>query len=204
MPRQPATYESDRCLASPRGGREPTGRRESRGTRRKVAFLVAGAAVALFLSLSAVLFVWPARDRAGNLHASAILVMGGPGARWHVALELAREHAADVMLVSVPSVQWNCPRAHLPGVAIECFRPRPFSTQGEARFAGREARLHRWKSLIVVSSVPQTTRARLRVKRCFGGAVYMVPAEPRLVTWPYEVIYEWGALAKALFWQRGC
>ena len=25
-----------------------------------------------------------------------------------------------------------------------------------------------------------------------------------LGTWAYEVAYEWGALAKALVWQRGC
>lgn len=165
---------------------------------------VAGLVVALFVSLSAKLFIWPAQDAVQGLHADAVVVLNGKGPRWQVALALAREHAAPVMLVSVASVQWNCPPDKLPGVQVECFRPDPLDTRGEARFAASQARAHGWHSLIVVTSVPQATRARLRVKRCFGGQVYVVTAEPSLATWAYEVLYEWGALAKALVWQPGC
>ena len=165
----------------------------------------AGALVlALLGSLSAVLFVWPSLDPIKGVRADAILVMGGPGPRLQVALQLAREHAAPVMLVSVSSVRWNCPNFDIPGLTVECFRPDPFSTQGEARYAGSQARLHGWHSLIVVSSVPQSTRARLRVKRCFHGTVKVVAARPSVASWIYGVIYEWGALAKALIWQRSC
>jgi hypothetical protein len=160
--------------------------------------------VALWGSLSAVLFVWPSLDPIKGTHADAILVMGGPGPRLQVALKLAREHAAPVMLVSVASVRWNCPYVDVPGVRVECFRPDPFSTQGEARYAASQARLHGWHSLIVVSSVPQSTRARLRVQRCFHGTVKVVAARPSLASWAYGVIYEWGALTKALVWQRSC
>jgi uncharacterized SAM-binding protein YcdF (DUF218 family) len=169
-----------------------------------VSWMVAAALVLLFVSLSAKLFVWPAQNAAKGVHADAVVVLGGLGPRWQVALELAKEHAAPFILVSVPSVQWNCPRNDLPGVQIECFRPDPDDTRGEARFAASTARANGWHSLIVVTSVPQATRARLRFKRCFGGTVYVVPARPDLGTWAYEVAYEWGALAKALVWQRGC
>jgi hypothetical protein len=161
-------------------------------------------ALALWGSLSAVLFVWPSLDPIKGVRADAILVMGGPGPRLQVALKLAKEHAAPVMLVSVASERWNCPDLGVPGVRVECFRPDPFSTQGEARYAGEQARLHDWQSLIVVSSVPQATRARLRVRRCFPGSVKVVAARPSIATWAYGVIYEWGALAKALLWQRSC
>jgi uncharacterized SAM-binding protein YcdF (DUF218 family) len=179
------------------------GRRRHRRTTARL-LVAAGLAVALFLSLSARLFVWSAYNGVEGVHADAVVVLGGPGPRWQIALELAREHAAPVMLVSVPSVQWNCPRNDLPGTQIECFHPDPDDTRGEARFAASTARANGWHSMIVISSVPQATRARLRFKRCFSGTVYVVPAKPDLGTWAYEVVYEWGALAKALIWQRGC
>jgi uncharacterized SAM-binding protein YcdF (DUF218 family) len=179
-------------------------RRRSRHKRTRSLWVVAGLLLALVLSLSARLFVWSAYNAVQGVHADAVVVLGGPGPRWQVALELAREHAAPVMLVSVPSVQWNCPRYDFPGVQVECFRPDPDDTRGEARYAASTARANGWHSLIVVSSVPQATRARIRFKRCFSGTIYVVPARPDLGTWAYEVVYEWGALAKALIWQRAC
>ncbi len=160
--------------------------------------------VALFLSLSAKLFVWPAQNALQGAHADAIVVLGGPGPRWQVAVELVKEHAAPIMLISVASPRWNCPGTDLGGVRIECFRPDPFSTMGEARFVASQARAHGWHSLIVVTSTPQATRARLRVKRCFDGSVYVVAAKPSLRGGAAEVIYEWGALIKALVWQTKC
>ena len=179
-------------------------RQRPRHGRRTALWLVAALLVALFFSLTARLFIWSAYNAAHDVHADAVVVLGGPGPRWQVALELAREHAAPVMLVSVASVQWDCPPNDLPGVQIECFRPGPDDTRGEARFAASTARANGWHSLIVVASVPQATRARVRFKRCFSGTLYVVPAKPDLGTWAYEVVYEWGALAKALVWQRGC
>lgn len=190
--------------SSGQGTGGPASPARDRGRRPKVRWVVAGLVVALFLSLSAKLFVLPAQNAVQGLHADAVVVLNGPGPRWQVALELAREHAAPVMLVSVASVQYNCRPDDLPGVQVECFRPDPLDTRGEARFAASQARAHGWHSLILVTSVAQATRARLRVKRCFGGQVYVVAAKPAFAAWPYEVAYEWGALAKALVWQPGC
>lgn len=160
--------------------------------------------LALFVAMTCRLFVWPALDPPDGLHADAILVLGGPGPRLQLAEELAREHSAPLMLVSVASVEWNCPRVYLASTVVQCFRPNPFSTQGEAQYAGQLARRHGWRSIIVVTSVPQATRARIRVERCFGGTVKVVAAHPSLAEWAYGVLYEWGALAKALLWQTSC
>jgi hypothetical protein len=160
--------------------------------------------VALWLALTARLFVWPAHDPVERAHADAVVVLNGPGPRWQVAVQLAAARAAPVMLVSVASVEWNCPRTDFPGVRVECFRPDPFSTMGEVRYAAAQARAHGWHSLILVTSVPQATRARLRMKRCFRGLVQVVAARLSRAALAYDVVYEWGALAKALIWQRAC
>lgn len=172
--------------------------------RRLVASVVLGSLVALFLSLTAVLYVWPAQNSLKGVKADAVLVMGGPGNRAKVALELAREHAAPVFLYSLGNGAIDCPQWHFKALRLQCFRPDPASTQGEARYAGAQARAHHWRSLIVVSSVAQDTRARLRVKRCFSGTVKVVTAPLSFVQRVYGVVYEWGATMKALLWQRSC
>lgn len=191
--------------AAPGGEKAPGGdRRHGRRTKLRGTQLAAILVVALLASLSAKLFVWPAHDPLYGEHADAILVMNGAGPRLEVAEQLAREGAAPVVLVSTASVRWDCPYIYAPGVDVQCFRPSPFDTRGEARYAAAQARAHGWHSLIVVSSVAQSTRARLRVERCFPGHVRMVVATPSVWKWAYEVVYEWGALAKAEIWQRGC
>jgi hypothetical protein len=40
---------------------------------------------------------------------------------------------------------------------------------GESEFAGRLARKYHWQSMVLVTTTPQDTRARLRVERCFSG-----------------------------------
>jgi len=158
----------------------------------------------LFVLVTARLFVWPSQEPFALARADAIVVLDGAGPRLEVALRLARRRAAPIILLSVPSVQWNCPHWSTPGVRVVCFVPVPATTRGEAQFAAAQARAFGWKSLIVVSSVPQDTRARLRVERCFRGQVEVVTAEPAWSQWPYQVVYEWGALLKALLLQRGC
>ena len=85
-----------------------------------------------------------------------------------------------------------------------CFNPSPATTQGEAEFVGRLARKYHWDSVAVVTITPQDSRARLRVERCFAGPVYVVTTPISLVSWPYQIVYEWGALVKAVVVQRAC
>jgi hypothetical protein len=42
------------------------------------------------------------------------------------------------------------------------------------------------------------------MKRCFSGRIIVVPATVPLLHLPSDIIYEWGALAKALVVDRDC
>jgi hypothetical protein len=159
----------------------------------------------LFTAATARLFVWPARGMPAKVN--AIVVLAGPGKVQPAALDLARQHRAPYLVVSLgtPPSGNHCPRP-ISGVKTICFNPVPASTQGEAEFVGRLAKRYHWRSVTVVTITSQDTRARLRVQRCFAGQVYVqtVPPNPAFTNWPYQIAYQWGALIKALVFQRGC
>jgi hypothetical protein len=162
----------------------------------------AGMVVALGL-VSARLFIWPAAGMPARV--GAIVMLAGPGDRLPVALRLAREHRAPVLVVSQGWLGYGgpCP-APVPGVKLICFDPNPGNTRGEAEFVGRLAQQYHWRSVVLVTTREQDTRARVRVGRCFGGSVSVVTAPLPLSNVPYQVTYEWGALFKALVLQRDC
>jgi hypothetical protein len=134
-------------------------------------------------------------------------MLNGPGDRLDTALELGWARRAPMLVISRGTEYWGhgsvcAPK--IPGVTVICFDPDPSTTRGEAEFLGRLARQYHWHSVMLVTTRAQDTRARLRVGRCFGGAVYVVTAPLPLSSWPYEIAYEWGALAKALVLQTAC
>jgi len=135
----------------------------------------------------------------------AIVMLAGPGERLPVALRLAREHRAPVLVVSQGQHGYGgpCPPS-TPGVKLICFEPDPGDTRGEAEFAGRLAKQYHWSSIVLVTGPQQDTRARIWMERCFDGSVYVVTGSLPLGSWPYQIAYEWGALAKALIMQRSC
>jgi hypothetical protein len=159
---------------------------------------------AAFMGLSCALFVWPAADR--PQHVDAVLSLDGSNEHFREqrALDLVREGYAHVLLFSeghYPEVA--CPK--VPHVVVVCFVPKPARTVGEIEFAVRYAARHEWHSLMVVPGHTQATRARLLLARCFKGRAVVVPAAaPPLLELPYQVAYEWGALAKALVVEPGC
>ena len=89
-----------------------------------------------------------------------------------------------------------------PGVRTICFDPDPANTKGESEFVGRLAKRYDWRSLILVVTRPQAVRAQLLMRRCFGGPAYVVAAP--VSDWPYQLVYGWGALLKAMFLGRTC
>jgi uncharacterized SAM-binding protein YcdF (DUF218 family) len=167
--------------------------------RRKTLIVSFLGFVVLFTAATVRLFMLPARN--SPRHVDAIVVLGGSGARVQTGVRLAREGYASNLVVSTPG--GGCP-APIANVRLTCFRPDPSTTQGEARYASETARKSGWKSLIVVTTTPQTTRARIRFKRCTNIAIAYVTANQPAGQWPYSIAYEWGALAKALVLQRGC
>jgi hypothetical protein len=166
--------------------------------------------IVLVAAVTARLFIWPPVNQAAK--AGAILVMSGDGPRDEKGLELARQGYAPLLLVSNGFVSQDAPTSDQRlcgtvyyGVKVVCFIPRPYSTQGEARELAREAAEDHFHSVIVVAGRAQAVRARLRVTRCFKGRVLVVSVAPTsFFSGVRLVLYEWGALIKALVWQRGC
>ena len=157
----------------------------------------------VFLAGSARLFVWPRRDPPAP--ADAIVVLGGGGRRRPVGYELARRGLAKTLVVSTSDTSKDLRGLPaLPGVEVVKFRPLPFSTQGEAEYIAAQARSRGWKRILVVSGRSQITRARLRIGRCYSGELGLLSAPVQVQWLPYDIAYEWAALAKALVLQRGC
>ena len=180
------------------GGRELP--RVSPPRRRRIAGWSFLAFLVVFGVATVPLFLFPSRN--APRHVDAIIVLGGAGDRVGEGLKLAREGYASTLLLSRDEPQYCDWR--VPNVDVQCFRPEPFTTQGEARYVAATAKLHGWKSVIVVTTPDQTSRARLRIKRCTGVAVAYVTTPLGLSAWPRAIAYEWAALAKALVLQRSC
>ena len=175
--------------------------RSARHRGRRIILIAIAALLALFLVLTAVLFVWPATN--APRRSDAIVVLGGSGPRIQKGIALARAGYAPYLVISGPDAG-QCHLA-IPKVTVICIQPNPFTTQGEARATAKLATEHNWHQIIVVSSIPQTTRARIRFDRCYHGALLFDPSSPGgLRQWIRNVAYEWGALLKALTLQRGC
>jgi len=178
--------------------------RRRRITWRTV-LLALAVAIALLAAATARLLIWPAQGMPSKV--SAIVMLAGPGNLLSRAVDLAREHRAPFLVISLGTPQSGneCPQ-RMPDVTLVCFNPVPASTQGEAEFVGRLARRHDWRSIAIVTITPQDTRARIRVGRCFSGHVYAVtaPPAPSQTNWPYQIVYQWSALLKALIFQRRC
>jgi uncharacterized SAM-binding protein YcdF (DUF218 family) len=164
---------------------------------------VAVALLVVLAGLSARLFVWPAEGMPSRV--DAIVMLAGPGNRLPVALRLAREKRAALLVVSEGWQGYGgpCPQA-VPGVKLVCFDPNPGDTRGEAEFAGRLMHEDHWSSVVLVTTKEQDTRARILFGRCFGGTIYVMTASVPLSSWPYEIAYQWGALLKALVLYRSC
>ena len=153
-----------------------------------------------FLTASSVLFVWPATDQ--PRHVDAIVSLNGTdeAGREGLAISLAEKGYAPVLLFS----EGPDPCPAVARVKVVCFWPVPGRTIGEARFAANYARQQGWHSLMIVAGRAQVTCARMLMKRCFSGQIVVVAAPFQPLHLPFEVMYEWGALAKALVLDRHC
>jgi uncharacterized SAM-binding protein YcdF (DUF218 family) len=174
--------------------------------RHLLAALTALLLVCLIVT-SAVLFVWPEQDSPAP--ASAVVVLaGGKKPRLEKALALMRRHVAPVLVISDgwdptwPEANVLC-EGHA-SFRVYCFHASPYSTRGEAETVARLARVHRWRSLVVVTSTYHVTRARLLFERCFHGPVRTVGARFGLRLLPSLIPSEWAKLVYALTVARDC
>ena len=105
----------------------------------RVVLSIALALISIFAVLTARLFVWPAQGMPTQV--SAIVMLAGPGVRLPVALQLADEHRAPVLVVSQGHDGYGSPcPPRSSGVQLICFDPDPPTTQGEAEYIGRLAK----------------------------------------------------------------
>ena len=209
----PAVAQPTRAppAAGPGTGKSPAPRNRDRRRRRVIAAALA-VILAAFCATTARLFVFPARGMPA--HVDAIVMLGGRGDRFHEALQLAYQHRAPYLVISLGSsfpgperqgsrLVFRC-GPPIPRVTVLCFPPDPATTQGEAEEVGRLAARYHWRSVVLVTITPQDSRARLRVERCFSGQVYVMTGSIPAYGWPYEIAYEWAATIKALIFQRSC
>jgi uncharacterized SAM-binding protein YcdF (DUF218 family) len=170
---------------------------------------VAGVLAVLTVAFSvatARLFIWPDLPPLPD-HADVIIELGGPGPRRAMSYQLAREGRAPVLAISTTEDQLGmswCDESRVPGVTVLCFRPDPFTTRGEARYIAQLAQQHGWDSIILVTSTSQAWRATVRVGRCFDGDVYVATVDLPAYRWPGEILYQWGATAKAFTLETDC
>jgi uncharacterized SAM-binding protein YcdF (DUF218 family) len=190
-----------------RSGSRRAAERANRGHSRFWRRALVGVLVLVlaFAVATARIIVWPARGMPSRV--DAIVMLAGPGNRLPVALRLAAERRAPVLVVSLGHLGYGgpCPAASsAPEVKIICFDPDPADTRGEAEFAARLARRYGWRSVVLVTIAQQATRARIMIRRCYSGSVYVVTASQAWYQWPYQIAYGWGSLFKALFLERAC
>jgi uncharacterized SAM-binding protein YcdF (DUF218 family) len=179
------------------------GKVRPRVSRRRRIFAAGMVLIVALAVVTARLLVWPATGMPSRV--SAIVMMDGPGDRLTVALRLAREHRAPMLVVSQGWKGYGSPcPAGVPGVKLICFEPNPGDTRGEAEFAGRLAERYHWQSVVLVTTREQDTRARIIMGRCFTGPIYVMTTSRPFLDWPYQIAYGWGALFKALFVYRSC
>jgi len=159
--------------------------------------------IVVFSAVTARLLIWPAIGAPSRV--DAIVMLAGPGVRIPEALALARAQRAPVLVVSQGWQGYGgpCPAAPA-GIKLVCFDPDPGNTRGEAEYTGQLARRYHWTSIVLVTSRPQDTRARILFGRCFGGSVYVMTGHLPVGSWPYQIAYGWGALLKALVVHTSC
>jgi uncharacterized SAM-binding protein YcdF (DUF218 family) len=170
-------------------------------SHRRRRSLIGAAICAVVVVATGILFWSPASSRPRK--ADAVVVFGGAGARDEEGERLVREGIAPILAESVNTTYDPCYRqqARFP---VICFRPQPLTTQGEARWLAATARTRGWHRVVVVVSVPQATRARLRIRRCYSGELQIVTVHLSVASMLANAVYEWGATSKALTLQRGC
>ena len=176
--------------------------------KSKQSRVIAAALVALVVAFCAVtlrLFVYP--DLNAPEPSDAIVVLGGSPGAGDEGIALAKDGYAPTITFSLDYPTMPCGRsiAQLPTERVLCFLANPRTTQGEARSIARLADEYHWHQIIVVMRTTQATRARLRIGRCFPGEVLEVGVPPAgFWAWAQQIVYEWGALAKALVLQPSC
>ena len=155
-------------------------------------------------AVTAYLFVWPGEDHVPAQADAVVVLSGGQDDRLPEGLRLIDAGVARTLVISDGRAEgWEQANRLCDDGAI-CFRPDPYSTQGEARWIAREAKRRGWRSLVVVTSSYHVRRARVIVERCFDGRLTVVGSDPPLAKRLVGIAWEWPKSAWYLTAVRGC
>ncbi|GAA3309993.1 YdcF family protein [Arthrobacter ramosus] len=180
-------------------------------TRKKRLFFRSFAVIAALAIVWAVagifLYVAPPADE--PQHADVLFVLGPPDQRISYAEQLMQQGYAPTLAVSSPIDQYGRFEASICGdhrsYRVICFKPYPFTTQGEARALKDVSDQYGWKSANVLTAQFHVTRARVIVGRCYSGDLHMVADRMDLplfsltdptYSWAYQYLYQTAAFVK--------
>ncbi len=166
------------------------------------------AALAIFWAVAGIfLYVAPPSDE--PKHADVLFVLGPPDQRMVYAEQLMQQGYAPTLAVSSPVDEHGRFEASICGAQrsyrIICFKPDPFTTQGEARALKDLSQKYGWTSANVLTAQFHVTRARVIVDRCYKGDLHMVAYRNGLPllslsdptnSWVYEYLYQTAAFVK--------
>lgn len=164
--------------------------------------LVAAAAV------STQAYVFPRED--GIRPVDAVVVLGGlnSGPLLREAVALADEGYTDRIVIS-DAFGGDTRPANLcereSDHEIECFRPDPGSTRGEAQAIAALADERGWRSVAVVTATYHVSRARVLIERCYPGDLAMVGAAVPMGVgdWAHQYAYQSAGFVK-VWLNPGC
>ena len=161
--------------------------------------------LALFAGATAYLFLWPDEDAPPRGADAVVVLSGGRGHRLAEGRRLIREGISKTLVISdglAPG--WDEANGLCRTHRAVCFKPDPYSTQGEARWVAREAARRGWDSVVVVTSTYHVRRTRMIMRRCYHGELAVDGADPPLENRIIGIAWEWPKSLYYLTLKRGC
>ena len=164
--------------------------------------------VSLVVAFAVVNLAYP---QTGRPERTDVVLVLGPATSDRIALaeSIMKQGLSANLLVSVGSSKNTSDPDKIcskrVSYTVYCAVPDPFTTQGEARWLGRMAQEHGWKSATVITFKPHISRARIIVQRFFDGELDMlaVTTPLSLIDWMYQFAYQNAAYVKAVL-TPGC
>ncbi|MBT2585644.1 YdcF family protein [Arthrobacter sp. ISL-95] len=170
--------------------------------QRKFAWTLAASVLAGVLWLIAAFQLFHNPAHATPQRTDAIVVLGGMSSeRLPVGLALRDQLGIQDLVVVTTGLPANAGsdefcEAHDGDTHLDCFRPDPLNTRGEALRLRDLAAERGWRSVTVVTSDYHVQRTGTLMNHCIEAEVHMVGTEPELspAGWVWRFVVETGGL----------
>jgi hypothetical protein len=181
--------------------RSPAQRRKRRLWRGILAGL---ASIAAVVAVGLPLYVFP--PVSSPEPPDVVFVMGPPD-QWRLdwAQQLLAEGTAGALMISTPDPDTGGLCGADEPYPVECARPEPFTTRGEARWLRSEMVARGWSRAIVITVTPHVSRTRVVFDRCIPSGVQVVGRSTglNLAKWAYQYLYQTAGFIKVAL-NPGC